>query len=107
MQRENNEEVFIVMEGTLTFHLAGEENEVAAGSFLRIPSGVSHGFRNPAKRRAAVLNFFIPGGFEHQMPAIVGWDEAEGAGRGAHSDASPADLTRMDPGQEEVVDGTE
>ena len=75
---ENNEEVFIVMEGTVTFHLAGQEIEAAAGSFLRIPPGVSHGFRNADERRAGVLNFFMPGGFEPQMPAIVAWYAREG-----------------------------
>lgn len=70
---EVNEELFFVLQGRVTFHVAGEEVEAAEGSFLRIPAGVMHGFRNPSDAPAGVLNVFIPGGFEDRMPAIVEW----------------------------------
>src|SRR5690606_32223457 len=70
---EENEELFFVLEGRVTFHLDGAEWEAGAGSFVRVPAGVMHGFRNPDEARAGLLNIFIPGGFEHQMPAIVEW----------------------------------
>ena len=70
---EDNEELFFVLKGRVTFHIAGEEVEAAEGSFLRIPAGVMHGFRNAGDARAGLLNVFIPGGFEDQMPAIVEW----------------------------------
>jgi mannose-6-phosphate isomerase-like protein (cupin superfamily) len=52
--------------------LAGERwLDAPAGSFLRIPAGVTHDFENRSAERAGVLNVFIPGGFEVMMPAIV------------------------------------
>lgn len=45
--------------------------DAPAGSFLRIPAGVTHDFENRGAVRAGVLNVFLPGGFEVMMPAIV------------------------------------
>ncbi len=68
---EENVELFYVLEGTMTF-LAGERwFEAPAGSFMRIPAGVTHDFENRATVRAGALNVFLPGGFEVMMPAIV------------------------------------
>lgn len=47
-----------------------------AGTFLRIPPGVTHDFINRTGERAGVLNVFIPGGFEERMPQIVAWYES-------------------------------
>lgn len=70
---EANDEVFYVLEGTATI-LAGEEwRELSKGAFIRIPAGVMHDFENRSTERAGLLNFFIPGGFERNMPAIVEW----------------------------------
>ena len=70
---DENEELFFVLQGRVAFHVGGEEVEAEAGSFLRIPAGVVHGFRNPSDTPAGVLNVFLPGGFEDRMPAIVEW----------------------------------
>jgi mannose-6-phosphate isomerase-like protein (cupin superfamily) len=72
---DDNVEMFYVVEGTMSF-LAGERwYDAPAGSFLRIPAGVTHDFENRSSERAGALNVFIPGGFETQMPAIVQWFE--------------------------------
>jgi mannose-6-phosphate isomerase-like protein (cupin superfamily) len=68
-----NDELFFVIEGTVTFRIAEVDHEAESGAFLRIPAGVSHGFRNASRARAGVLNVFIPGGFERHMPDIVAW----------------------------------
>jgi mannose-6-phosphate isomerase-like protein (cupin superfamily) len=68
-----NEELFFVIQGTMTFQVAGEDVQSPAGTFIRIPAGVMHGFENRSSERAGVLNVFIPGGFEARMPAIAGW----------------------------------
>jgi hypothetical protein len=44
-------------------------------SFVRIPAGVTHDFENRTDERMGLLNFFIPGGFEKNMPMIVDWFE--------------------------------
>jgi mannose-6-phosphate isomerase-like protein (cupin superfamily) len=73
---EANEELFYVLAGTMTFQVGDDVVDAPAGTFLRIPAGVMHGFRNRTDERAGVLNVFIPGGFEGRMPEIVAWYEA-------------------------------
>jgi uncharacterized cupin superfamily protein len=76
---EANEELFYVIEGTMTF-LAGDRwVDATAGTFLRIPAGVTHDFENRSTARAGVLNVFIPGGFEPMMPQIVEWFRKQGS----------------------------
>jgi mannose-6-phosphate isomerase-like protein (cupin superfamily) len=72
-KHDANEELFYVVKGVMTFHVDGGEVEAPAGSFLRIPAGVMHGFWNRSGEVAGVLNVFIPGGFEPMMPQIVDW----------------------------------
>ena len=73
---ENNEEVFYVIEGTLTFLVGDQHVDAPAGTFLRVPAGVTHDFENRTDCRAGALNVFIPGGFESNMPTIVDWYRA-------------------------------
>ena len=72
-----NEELFYVIEGTMTFLVGDRYVDAAAGTFLRIPAGVTHDFENRSAGRAGALNVFIPGGFEANMPAIVDWFRAQ------------------------------
>ncbi len=74
---EANEELFYVIEGTMTFLVGDQLVDATAGTFLRIPAGVSHDFENRTVRPAGVLNVFIPGGFESSMPDIVEWYRAK------------------------------
>jgi mannose-6-phosphate isomerase-like protein (cupin superfamily) len=61
-RHEENDEVFIVTHGTMWF-LAGEDwLEAPAGTFLRIPAGVTHDFENRGTEPATAFNVFIPGG---------------------------------------------
>ncbi len=74
-QHEENDEIFYVLEGTASV-LAGDKwIDAEKGTFLRIPAKTMHDFRNNTDRKAGLLNFFIPGGFERNMPAIVKWFE--------------------------------
>jgi uncharacterized glyoxalase superfamily protein PhnB/quercetin dioxygenase-like cupin family protein len=68
---EANEELFYVVEGTMSFLVGADWVEAPRGSFLRIPAGITHDFENRSDARAGVLNVFIPGGFEPHMPRIV------------------------------------
>jgi mannose-6-phosphate isomerase-like protein (cupin superfamily) len=75
---EDNVELFYVIEGTMSF-LAGDRwMDAPAGSFLRVPAGVTHDFENRTTERAGVLNVFLPGGFEVLMPAIVDYFAKQG-----------------------------
>lgn len=77
-----NEELFYVIAGTMTFLVGDQHVDAAAGTFLRIPAGVTHDFENRTTERAGALNVFIPGGFEANMPAIVDWFRAQAATSG-------------------------
>ncbi|MBA3446867.1 MAG: cupin domain-containing protein [Pseudaminobacter sp.] len=70
---EENDELFFVIEGQLSILVGETWYESPAGSFLMIPARTIHDFENRTAARAGLLNVFIPGGFEKDMPAIVDW----------------------------------
>jgi quercetin dioxygenase-like cupin family protein len=67
------DDVFYVLEGTMSFLIGDKWIDAPQGSFVLAPAGVTHDFENRSGARAGVLNFSIPGGFEKHMPDIVGW----------------------------------
>ena len=67
------DDVFFVIEGTMSFLLGEEWTHAAAGSFVLVPGGVTHDFENRESARAGVLNISVPGGFEEDMPGIAQW----------------------------------
>jgi mannose-6-phosphate isomerase-like protein (cupin superfamily) len=68
-----NDDIFYVLEGVMTFLVGDQKIDAPRGTFLRVPSGVVHDFENNSRDRAGVLNIYIPGGFEQDMPSIVQW----------------------------------
>lgn len=68
----------LVDRGNHPFLVADQHVDATTGTFLRIPAGVTHDFENRTRSRAGVLNVFIPGGFEANMPAIVEWFRTRG-----------------------------
>lgn len=72
---QENDEVFYVLEGTPSVMVGDKWIDAAKGTFLRIPAGITHDFANRTDKKAGLLNFFIPGGFERNMPSIVKWFE--------------------------------
>lgn len=75
---ETNDEVFYVIEGQAQI-LAGETwHQLGPGGFIRIPANTLHDFANHGSQSLKLLNFFIPGGFERNMPMIVDWFERNG-----------------------------
>ncbi|MDX5434242.1 MAG: cupin domain-containing protein, partial [Halomonas sp.] len=69
----DEDDVFYVLSGTMSFLLDTEWKEASAGSFVLVPGGTTHDFENRSPERAGVLNFSAPGGFEPNMPAISQW----------------------------------
>lgn len=72
---EGNDEVFYVLEGTPSLLIGDQWIEAQERTFIRIPAKTIHDFANRTDQKAGLLNFFIPGGFERNMPAIVQWFE--------------------------------
>ena len=67
------DDVFFVIEGTMSFLLGDRWIDAPCGAFVLVPGGVKHDFQNRTARRAGALNFSIPGDFETEMPEIAKW----------------------------------
>jgi mannose-6-phosphate isomerase-like protein (cupin superfamily) len=67
------DDLFYVIEGTMSVLVGEEWIDAARGSFILVPGGVTHDFENRGGVRAGVLNFSVPGPFEPEMPAIAEW----------------------------------
>jgi mannose-6-phosphate isomerase-like protein (cupin superfamily) len=67
------DDVFYVLEGTMSILLGDEWLDAPKGSFVLAPGGMTHDFKNRTDRRAGVLNISAPGGFEENMPNIAQW----------------------------------
>lgn len=67
------DDVFYVLEGTMSFLIGDQWIDASKGSFVIAPGGTTHDFENRSDTRTGALNFSIPGNFEQHMPAIVDW----------------------------------
>lgn len=67
------DDVFYVIEGTMSFLVGDRWIDAPKGSFVLAPGGMTHNFENRSPSRAGALNFSIPGDFEQHMPAIAEW----------------------------------
>src|SRR5690348_4935427 len=65
---ESNDEIFRVVEGTMSVLVGDEWIDAPEGSVIDIPAGVTHDFANRTDARAGLFNVCIPGGFERNMP---------------------------------------
>jgi mannose-6-phosphate isomerase-like protein (cupin superfamily) len=65
----DEDDAFYVLDGELTFLL--DEGDVAApaGTFVLVPPGVEHTFRNALDRPTRVLNIHAPAGFDKRLLA--------------------------------------
>lgn len=66
------DDVFYVIEGTMSILVDDCWIEAPRGAFVLIPGGTTHTFENRSDARAGMLNFGN-GPFEHEMPAIAAW----------------------------------
>ena len=63
----DEDDAFLIMEGELTFDL--DDGPVAAGpgTFVLVPPGVEHGFRNDGAETLRFLNIHAPAGFDRRI----------------------------------------
>jgi quercetin dioxygenase-like cupin family protein len=59
---EDEDEMFYVLEGELTFESEGRVTVAGPGTFVHLPRGVAHGFCNTSGRAARALVIASPGG---------------------------------------------
>lgn len=67
------DDVFLVLEGTMHFRMGDDWVEAAAGSFVLVPGGVPHTFENRGDVPVGAFNISVPGDFEDNMPGIAEW----------------------------------
>ena len=68
---ERQEEVYLVLEGTLTLGVAGEEVDLGAGAVARVPPGVRRQVSN--RHRERVVLIALGGDGEHQGRDGLAW----------------------------------
>jgi mannose-6-phosphate isomerase-like protein (cupin superfamily) len=64
-------DMFYVLEGTLTMLLGDREVQAAPGTFVCVPPGAVHTFRNASDAPVRVLNFNTPAGWELYMRELA------------------------------------
>jgi mannose-6-phosphate isomerase-like protein (cupin superfamily) len=63
----DEDDAFYILEGEMTF-VFGEESAVAGpGTFVLVPPGVEHGFRNDGSGAVRMLNIHAPAGFDRRI----------------------------------------
>jgi quercetin dioxygenase-like cupin family protein len=67
------DDVFYVLDGTMTFLVGDHWFDAPEGSFVLAPGGTAHDFQNRTDERAGALNISVPGAFEPLMPGIRQW----------------------------------
>jgi mannose-6-phosphate isomerase-like protein (cupin superfamily) len=61
------DDAFYILDGALTFLLDEGEVPAPTGTFVLVPPGVNHGFRNALDRPTRVLNIHAPAGFDRRL----------------------------------------
>ena len=77
--QHEEDDVFFVLEGTMSFFVGGEWIDAPQGSFVIAPAGTPHDFENRTAARAGALNVSVPGEFEPEMAGIAEWFRARSA----------------------------
>ena len=77
----DEDDVFFVIEGTMSFLIDGAWIDAPQGSFVLAPGGATHDFENRSDAHAGVLNFSVPGDFEPHMAGIAQWFAEHPPGR--------------------------
>ena len=63
----DEDDAFYILEGEMTF-VFGDDTAVAGpGTFVLVPPGVEHGFRNDGSGAVRMLNIHAPGGFDRRI----------------------------------------
>jgi mannose-6-phosphate isomerase-like protein (cupin superfamily) len=61
------DDAFYIFEGELTFTVGGEQIAAPPGTFVLVPPGVAHGFRNDGDAPVRMFNIHAPAGFDRRI----------------------------------------
>ena len=64
---EDEDDAFYILDGELTFLLEEGDLSAPTGTFVLVPPGVKHTFRNALDRPTRVLNIHAPAGFDRRL----------------------------------------
>jgi mannose-6-phosphate isomerase-like protein (cupin superfamily) len=64
---QTEDDAFYIVEGEMTFILGDEEVGAPSGTFVLVPPGVEHGFRNDGDVPVRMLNIHAPAGFDRRI----------------------------------------
>jgi mannose-6-phosphate isomerase-like protein (cupin superfamily) len=64
---DEEDDSFFILEGEMTFIVEGDDVSAPAGTFVLIPPGVEHGFRNDGEVPVRMLNVHAPAGFDRRI----------------------------------------
>ena len=63
----DEDDAFYIVEGELTFTFGEQAAPAAPGTFVLVPPGVEHGFRNDRDTPVRMLNIHAPAGFDRRI----------------------------------------
>ena len=63
----DEDDSFFILSGEITFMLPEGDVVARPGTFVLIPPGVEHGFRNDTAEPAQILNIHAPGGIDRRV----------------------------------------
>jgi mannose-6-phosphate isomerase-like protein (cupin superfamily) len=64
---DDEDDAFYILEGEMTFFFGGEETLARPGTFVLVPPGVEHGFRNDGTAPVRMFNIHAPAGFDRRI----------------------------------------
>jgi mannose-6-phosphate isomerase-like protein (cupin superfamily) len=63
----DEDDAFYILEGEMTFVVGGKDVAAPPGTFVLVPPGVEHGFRNDGATPVRMLNIHAPAGFDRRI----------------------------------------
>ena len=63
----DEDDAFFILEGELVFTLGERDAPAPPGTFVLVPPGVRHGFRNDGDVPVRMLNIHAPAGFDRRI----------------------------------------
>jgi mannose-6-phosphate isomerase-like protein (cupin superfamily) len=64
---QDEDDAFYILEGEMTFTFGDESAQAPPGTFVLVPPGVEHGFRNDGDTPVRMLNIHAPAGFDRRI----------------------------------------
>ena len=64
---DGEDDAFYILEGEMTFTFGDEEAAAPPGTFVLVPPGVKHGFRNDGDVPVRMFNIHAPAGFDRRI----------------------------------------